>query len=211
MRALAQPVVLKNAALAALLTTLACLPQLFAWEERQAPIWYLTLALLLAAFVLWAFVFAWHNQYVGQNPFDIPRRPGLWLAATACGMLGAAATRVFVDPKLRALLPEEFPTDPRSWLASVPFALFFIQLFLVFAPVAFFIRLFRKREAAMLLTLLFNAFVVMLKAAELHLPHAVALQMLVIRILVVTIAVFFYLEGGVWTIWWMTLLIQAKL
>jgi len=209
-RAFSQPVVLKNAALAALLTSLASLPQVILWEKRQAPVWYLVAALLLATFVLWAFVFAWHNQYTERNPFTVSRRPQLWFAATAGGILGAVVAQVLTDPKLRAVVPEDFPTDLKSWLASASFTLFFTHLFLIFAPVAFFARLIRKREAVILLTVLFNAFVVLLKATEVPLPPDLAMQMLVMRIIAVAVSVYFYLEGGIWMLWWMGLLIQAR-
>jgi magnesium-transporting ATPase (P-type) len=211
-RALSQPVVLRNAALAALLTTIACLPQLISWEKRQLPVWYLGLVLLLATFVLWAFVFAWHRQYAGRNPFNFPRRPHFWLAAaTGCGILGAIADLVLLDPKVRAVLPEEFPTDTMSWLASTLFSLTFTQLFLVFAPVALFARFARKRTAIVLLTVLFNVFVTALKASEVSLPRDLTTQILVIRTIASTALVYIYLEGGIWVMWWIGLLMEARL
>jgi len=209
-RTLSQPVVLEKAALAAVLTTLACMPQVFLWEKRPQPVWYLALAMVLGAFVLWAFVFAWHDLYTGRKPFSVSRRPKHWLLVTGYGVLGAALFLIVVDPRLRAVIPEEFPSDLKSWLASTCFSLFFTQLFLVFAPVAFFARLLRKREAVILFTVLFNAFVVLLKAAEVPLPPDLAMQMLVIRVIGVTILLFFYLEGGIWPLWWLGLLVQAR-
>lgn len=209
-RALSQTAVLRNAALAALLTALACLPRFVLWEKRQVPVWYLALALLLATFVLWAFVFAWHDQYTGRNAFGISSRPQLWFAVTAYGILGAVVAQVLVDPKLRAVVPEDFPTDVKSWLASASFALFFTQLFLILAPVAFFVRLIRKHEAVILLTVLFNVFVTLMKASEVSLPHDLTLQILVVRTIGVTVSVYFYLEGGILMLWWVGLLIHAR-
>src|SRR5258708_936802 len=163
MRALTQPAIIKSAAIAAAFTTLVCFPRLVSWGDRPTPLWYLGLSLALAAFVLWSFVFAWHGKYTGRQPFALCRQPLVWVTATFCGATGALFSHYFTDPILRAQTPEDFPHDIATWLTMALFTLSFNQLFLILAPLDFFIRLAHRRRLAVALVILFNVFVVYLK------------------------------------------------
>src|SRR5581483_2481051 len=159
MRRLAQPDVLKNAAIAAVITATACCPSFLLWPERSAPVWFLEAAVFLCGLVLWSFVFAWHTHYTGR-PVWISKPERKWFAVATVLAIGMdLAYYFFIDPTLRAKAPHEFPSDLPHWFAEVLFALSLNQLFVLFAPFAFFIRLFRRSLAAAILTALFGVFI----------------------------------------------------
>ena len=74
-------------------------------------------------------------------------------------------------------------------------------------------RLVKKRQVATGLTVLFGAFVWMIKnqslPAPIHSPLFAAL--LAGRIVMGFLAVWFYLRGGILLIWWWTVLFEARL
>ena len=138
MRSLADTRVLTGAGAAALITCLACWLRIAMWPARPGPVWFLALLLLWAAFVLWSFVLGWHRQYTGRHPFAFSRLPRLWALATLWGLAECAWLCLLVDPSLRAIRPEEYPTNWQAWLAGSLFTLALDPLFLCFAPFAFF-------------------------------------------------------------------------
>ena len=121
MRRLAQPVVLKSAAIAALVTTLACYPRFTLWLNRSAPVWYLEIMTFLCSMVLWGFVFAWHEYYTRRPLWVFKPELRVVLTATLLAVGAAVISHRFIDPLLRARLPEEYPGDLRQWVASVLF------------------------------------------------------------------------------------------
>ena len=152
-RRLADPTVLKSAALAALGSAVLCYPRFALWPARRAPIWYLEAVMFFGGIVLWAFVFAWHTRYTERPVFTMRWSPTLFGAATLAGVLAAIGMHEFIDASLRAQTPEDYPASFTQWLAMTLFSLSFAQLFLVFAPVAWLMRLCRNRTAAMALTM----------------------------------------------------------
>src|SRR5580692_5208493 len=100
MRLLAQPKVLARAGAAALITALACYPRLAMWSERMHSVLFLWLMLLWAAFVLWAFVFAWQFEYSRRPVLGLDFQPKLWVAATLCGAAWATLLHFLIDPEL---------------------------------------------------------------------------------------------------------------
>ena len=88
--------------------------------------------------------------------------------------LGAVAVAVLLsfllDPQLRRITPGDYPVDGHAWLGMSLFALGFVPLFLCFAPYAFFIRLSRKQDAALVLTVLFGVFILALKLSSAKTP-----------------------------------------
>src|SRR3974390_2579372 len=163
MRSLGKPEALKSAAVAALLTAVACYPRLYLAPQLAYPIWYLEALLLLGSIVLWAFVFAWHTQYSGHPVvmLRMPRAPFVW--ATSGGLAMAGLLRLWLDPLLRARTPEEYPLTVLQWVAATLFSLAFTQLFLVFAPFAWVLRLVRRQSPAVILTVLFGVYVLAVK------------------------------------------------
>jgi hypothetical protein len=212
MRHLTQPRVLKLAVIAALATAVACYPRLSLWLSRPNSIWLLDAMLFLCSIVLWGFVFAWHTPYTGRPVFTLKIEPGPFIAVTLVGIAAAVVFHLFLDPSLRSKLPEEYPADQEHWFASVLFSLFFSQVFLLFAPFAWLMRLSQNRSVAMLLTVLFGIFVLALKfrSSPLPIPPALLGTFLVCRIAMGFLAVWFYLRGGVILIWWWTFLFEAR-
>lgn len=207
-----QPRVLKWAAIAALASALACYLRLSLWLNRSAPIWYLEAAIFLCCIVLWGFVFAWHTQYTHRPAFVFKIEPGPFIAVTLIGITAALVFHLFLDPSLRSKLPEEYPAGLKQWFAFVLFSLAFNQLFLLFAPFAWLMRLFKNRWVATSLTVLFGAFVLAIRTQSLPtpVPPPLLAAFLAGRILMGFLAVWFYLRGGVMLIWWWTILFEAR-
>jgi hypothetical protein len=211
-RQLAHPRVLKLAGFAALATTLACYPRLSLWSSRSYPIWYLETVIFFCAIVLWGFVFAWHTTYTHRPVLVLKLDPRLFAAVTAAGIVVAAGLYLFLDPLLRLKTPEDYPADPEQWAAWLLFSLGFNQLFLIFAPFAWLIRLSRNRWVATSLTVLFGAIILAVKIrhAPTPLPTPLFAMLLAGRVVMGFLAVSFYLRGGLLLAWWWTFLIEAR-
>jgi hypothetical protein len=212
MRSLAQPAVLKSATMAALLSAVVCYPRLSQWHESRYPLWYLESLLVLGGAVLWAFVFAWHTQYTHRPVFTLKVGPGVFAAATGLGIIVALALRWWVDPSLRAQAPEEYPANLQQWLAMTLFSLAFSQLFLVFAPLAWLLRLCRGKPMAVPLAALFGVFVMLVKyrAPAPALPSLLLAGWLALRLAQSLVSIYLFLRGGVLLVWWWCLLLQSR-
>ena len=213
MRHLLQPAVLKWAVIAAAASAVASYPRLSFWQDRPVPVWYLEAIIFLCSIVLWGFVFAWHAQYTNRPVFILHLELGPFIAITLIGLILAMTYHLFLDSSLRELVPEEYPAHFDQWFALLLFSMAFNQLFLLFAPFAWLMRLTRNRWVAASLTALFGACLLAIKILELHThisPQFWA-ALLAARIVMGLLAVFFYLRGGVLFIWWLTFLFQARL
>jgi hypothetical protein len=213
MRNLARPEVLKSAAVAALATALLCYPRLAMWEQRTFPIWYLEAMVLLGTMVLWGFVFAWQVRYGGGPVFVFKLPANLWAQAAGAALLSAAALRLWLDPGLRSITPEAYPTSFDQWLATMFFHLAFVQLFLVFAPMAWLLRLTGNRMVAATATVLFGVGVLAAKVHSSPLPVSLGLWLpwLAATAGLQVLSLFFYLRGGVILVWWFGLVIESRL
>jgi hypothetical protein len=212
MRHLLQPRVLDLASLAALVSTLACYPRLSLWLHRPAPVWYLEATIFICGIMLWSFVFAWHTPYTNRPIFVLKQKPGPFIIVTLMGIIAAAGFHLWLDPLLRPKMPEEYPVDLKHWFAVVLFSLGLTQLFLIFAPFDWLMRLFKNRWVATSLTALFGACVLLMKMQSLPIPMPPLLlaALLAGRIIMVFLAVSFYLRGGVVLVWWWTVLFEAR-
>ncbi len=212
MRSLGQPQVLRSAAVAAAATALVCYPRLAHASSLPYPMWYLEALLFLGTIVLWAFVFAWHTQYTHRPVFMQEITARTWASATVAGLSVGLLLFFFQDPLLRGFAPEDYPTTVENWLAMTLFTLAFTQLFLVFAPFAWLIRLFQRERVAVVLTVLFGAFVLVLKNYRSPAPFGAALllDVLLVRLVVGSLSVYFFLRGGVVLVWWWGLLLQSR-
>jgi hypothetical protein len=211
MRRLAEPTVLKSAGVAALLTSLASYPRL-ALAPSNFPVWYLESVMFFGSFVLWAFVFAWHPEFTGRPVFNKGVDPRLWLAATVAGVLVATVLHVFLDPTFKLRTPSDYPTSVEEWLAKTAFAVAFFPLFLTFAPFAWAVRLSHRVWIAVVFTMLFGVFVMTIKmqSAPTPLPPMVFVELLVLRLVLGSCSVYFYLRGGAGLVWWWALLVQLR-
>jgi hypothetical protein len=212
MRSLAQPEVLKSAGTAALISSLACFPRLWLWPDRRYDLWYLEACMFLGSIVLWAFVFAWHTQYTRRPVFTLKPGRAPFLLATLSGVGAAILLRVWLDPSLRLRTPADYPATIEQWIALVLFSLAFNQLFLVFAPFAWAMRLFQNVAMAAILTVLFGVFVLLIKNHASPNPMSAALLfgLLAVRLAVGARSVPFFLRSGVVLVWWWGLLLESR-
>jgi hypothetical protein len=92
------------------------------------------------------------------------------------------------------------------------FSLALNQLFLIFASFDWLMRLFKNRWVATSLTALFGACVLAMKIQSLPtpVPPLLLAALLAGRIIMVFLAVSFYLRGGVVLVWWWTVLFEAR-
>ena len=200
------------AGIAALATALACYPRLSLWANRSAPVWYLEAVIFFGGIVLWGFVFAWHTPYSGRPVFACRMESGPLMTATLAGIVVAVVFRLFLDSSLRLRMPEDYPVNLKEWIAMTLFSLAFSQMFLVFAPFAWLIRLFQNRRVAIALTVLFGVVVLVIKIASSSttIPPPLLAALLTVRIVMGFLSVSFYLRGGVLLTWWWGLLLEAR-
>lgn len=212
MRHLLQPQVLKAASIAAAISALACYPRLSLWLHRPAPVWYLEATIFICCIMLWGFVFAWHTPYTNRPVFVFKLEILPFIVATLAGIGTAIVFHLWLDPSLRVKFPEEYPQDLRHWLASVPFSLALGQLFLVFAPFDWLMRLAKNRWVAMTLTAFFAASVQAMKIHSLTAPISpvIVTTLLAARFVGGFLAAAFYLRGGVFLVWWWALLLVCR-
>lgn len=212
MRRLAQPKVVASAAIATVLSAAFSLPRMELWEKRKLPVWYLESTVLLGGFVLWAFVFAWHTEYTKRPVFTVRIKLPVFAAATVIGIAAALILHYFIDPSIRRVTPEDFPPDFAHWIASLLFSFAFTQLFLIYAPFAWLMRLFRNEEAAMWLTVALNVVVLVMRshATPASLPALLFVELVALRILSSYLGLWFYLRGGILLVWWLDLLMEAR-
>jgi hypothetical protein len=211
MRHLLHPRVLNQASLAAALSALACYPRLLLWLHPSGPIWYLEATLFICGIMLWSFVFAWHTPYTNRPVFVLKLELVPFTAATI-GILAATVVHLWLDPLLRTKMPDEYPADLKNWIASLLFPLALTQLFLIFAPFDWLLRMFKHRWLATSLTALFGAFVLAMKINSLATPIATPLVEVLLagRAVMALLVVYFYLRGGVILVSWWTLLFEAR-
>jgi hypothetical protein len=210
MRDLTRPEHLKPTACAALATAILCLPRLCLWTNRVQPIWYLEAMIFAVGFVLWGFVFAWHSKYTGRPVLTLNLKEGGFAFATLSGLGVALTLRIFIDPIARQAMPEDFPVNLEQWLAAGLFTLSLSQLFLVFAPFAWLMRLFKRRAIAFALTVLFGLVVFVLKtnSAAAPLTPVVFGILFLTRFIMEVLAVGIYLRGGVLPTLWLGFLVH---
>jgi hypothetical protein len=124
----------------------------------------------------------------------------------------ASLLDVFLDPALRLTTPEDYPVDVNEWLAMSLFHLAFVQLFLIFAPFAWLIRLLQNRAWAIALTVLLGVVVMGIKtqSSMTPLPAFLFVKLLVFRVLLGWLAVSLYLRGGVLLVWWWSFVLEAR-
>jgi hypothetical protein len=212
MRHLLQPRVLNLASLAAAVSALASYPRMMLWPTRSNAIWYLEATIFLCGIILWGFVFAWHPVYAKKPVFDFKPDSRLFITVTLAGIGLAVVYALWLDPRLRTKLPDEYPVDFSHWFAFLMFALAFNQLFITFAPCDWCLRLFKRPWVATSLTALFGAFVLLLNIQAQHVQMSSPLlaALLVVRITLGFLAVSFYLRGGVVLSWWWTFILESR-
>lgn len=212
MRHLLQSRILLWAILAASVSTLASYPRLLLWSDREIPVWYLEVSIFVCCIVLWAFIFAWHPVYTKKPVFRAKADLGTFSIVTLIGLVFTGAWHFWLDPVLKSKMPEEFPADWQHWLASLLFALGVGQLFLIFAPFDWLMRLCRHQKASMILTALLG---VGIAATKLHAKSpTISTEWLLILLSAKfgggLLAVIIYLRGGIILAWWWAVVLHCR-
>ncbi len=212
MRALAKPEVLQSALAAALISALASYPRLAMWTERRYGLWYLETLLFLCGTVLWAFVFAWHTKYTGRPLFRFHVEIVPLAVAVLSATVAAVAAHYWIDPTLRTITPLEYPKSLEQWVAYVLWSLTFVQLYLLFAPFAWLMRLSQNIIIATALTVLFGAFVMVLKnhSSPTPMPWGLFAGSLTMRLGTGGLAVYLLLRGGIPLVWLWVVIFQSR-
>ena len=212
MRSLGQPEVLKSALLAALAGAVLCYPRVCTAPHQVYPVWYMETILFLGGTFLWGFVFAWHTKYTGQPVFTLKIGWRPFTIATVCGLAAALAWRFVFDPVVRARVPEDYPNTLNQWLAMTLFSLALTQLFIVFSPFAWLMRMCQKKMPAVVLTVLFGVAVMLVRHREsssLFTPAMFA-GFVALRLAGLLLSVYLLLRGGVLLVWWWVLLFESR-
>jgi hypothetical protein len=204
---------IRLAALAAAVTTTICFPRLALWTERPNALWFLATMMLLVSFLLWSFVFAWYPQASSRPVIQLQPPLLVWRLAILGGLMAGSILLLLVDPTLRSARPIDYPSTLPTWSFSTLFNLGFSQLFLCYAPMAFFLRLLRLPVAAVGLTIVFG---LGLLAAQLHatgveLEPRFLLGLYLLRALLGGIAAMLFFRGGLLPAATWTLLLECRL
>jgi hypothetical protein len=211
-RALVHPKTLRSSIPAALGSAVLALPRIILWPGRSYPVWYLETVLFLSGIVLWSFVFAWHGLFTGQPIFTLRIRRRHAVEATVAGLLCAALLHFFIDPRLRSIIPDEYPSSVLQLVAMALFSLGFGQLFTIFAPFAWSLRLFRDGRLAAVLTVLFGVALMITKkhSGPVALPAFLLVSLMILTIASVSLSIYWLLRGGILLVWWFTLLAFSR-
>jgi len=212
MRDFAQPRVLSLAVVAALVSSLLCYPRLAAWPKREDAVWYLEVAIFGCTAVLWGFVFAWHSIYTERPAVTLRLSPKWVTTATAAGCVIATLTYLIIDPTMRQLVPEDYPANFQDWLGRLLFGLGLTQLFLLFAPFDWLMRLCKRPGIATTGTIIFGIAVL---AMKIHSEKATLAPLMISalvlgRIISGYLAIQLYLRGGLLLTCWFTIVVETR-
>lgn len=199
--------------MAAVVSALVCYPRLAIWTERPNALWFLGTMLLLLSFILWSFVFGWYPRQLGRPVIQLRPPRSVWALAGLGGVVGAVILLVVVDPTLRGERPSDYPESMGAWAFFTLFNLGFSQLFLCYAPLAFFLRLFRHSMVAVGLTVLFGLglLTAQLDATGLELELGFVVVLYLLRVVFGAIAAILFLFGGLLPAVTWVLLLECRL
>jgi hypothetical protein len=158
-------------------------------------------------------VFAWHTRYTLRPVFTLKVAKGPLALAPIAGMTAALSWHFALDPKLRVRASEDYPATIAQWLAMTLFSLGLKQLFVVFAPLAWLMRLFGNKKQAFVFTIIFGLAVLVIREYRSPSPlleEPLFLGLLAVRGVAEALSVYLYLRGGVVLVWWWNLLVQSR-
>jgi hypothetical protein len=213
MQAFAQPQVLRQAAIAAGLSALACVPRLYYWQDHPSSIWYLAGLLAWCLFVMWGFVFAWEKKYGAADPLPFKRSPRVWTTILIGGVIAAILAAKFTAPAIRKIMPDQYPESLGEVLAYVAFYVALEQIFICFAPLAFFARLSGKPALAAGMTVGVSLAVLWVKLGTAVAPPSTGLViwLFAFRLAHSVASIGLYRWGGIWPVYALALIIQSRL
>lgn len=198
--------------MATLISTTLCLPRLLAWQDRAETLWFLSLTLAWCFFVMWGFVFAWEPAHGRARPLAFVSDRGLWILTTGAGIALALILRGVVDPAFREVFPRDYPATFADWFNQSLFQLTLVQLFLCYAPLAFFARLCPNPNWVAGLVVGLNLFVLAVKLGtvrELPAPFIVV-TLTLCRVIIALLSIHLYRRGGIWTVSLLAALLQCR-
>ena len=139
--------------------------------QHSEPSVYLLAALFVLATVIWQIVLAWTPASVHRlrGPPPWAERPAFALLAAAVAGL-AVACHLYVDPRLRSVLPGYGATDFRELWLTLPWLASFQALFLVAFAFAFAYRFSRSTTVGIVAVVLLSQRVGFLQARDLPGP-----------------------------------------
>lgn len=212
MRLLTQSAVLKQAVLAAVLSTLAAWPRLAGFSENPNPMWFLAGGLFWAAFCLWAAVFAWQARGPEQALFRWRLGARAWGKVTLVGVVGAVLFAYTTDPVWRLVRPRDFPVSTTAWAAQTLFYLGFEQLFTYLGPFALLLRLTGSARVSIAGVALFRLGLLGLQLHGVVSAPSVAgvLLLSIARVAVTWVVLNVYLRGGLLPVCWLGILWQLR-
>ncbi len=153
------------------------------------------------------------HAYTRRPVFTLKVAIGPLTLATIAGLAAALFWHFALDPRLRVRVPEDYPATLGQWFAMTLFSLGLKQLFVVFAPFAWLVRLFGRKGPAFILTVIFGLAVMLIREYRSSSPLVVEplfLGLLVLRGAALALSVYLYLRGGVLLVWWWDLLLQSR-
>lgn len=191
---------------------LLCLPRITSWQERTDAFWFLALVLAWCLFVMWGFVFAWESVHGLAKPLAFPGNIKIWATLPIIGLALGTFLRLAVDPAFRAVFPRDYPISVSGWIHQTLFQLAFVEVFLCYAPLAFFARLCPNHNVVAGLVVGLNVFVLVVKLGTVpELPPIDSVGALFAYRAGVTIgAIWLYRWGGIWPVSLLVLTIQSR-
>jgi hypothetical protein len=213
MHSLVQIDTMRSAAIAAAISGLVCYPRLAIWTGRPNSLWFMLTMLVLVSFMLWSFVFGWYPRFMSRPVVHFHPGRGVWVLAVAGGLIGGMILRFGVDPILRAARPGDYPASAAEWIVFTLFSLGFSQLFVSYAPLSFFLRLFGRATAAIGLTVLFGLglLAAQLQGTGVELEPSFLVSLYLIRALFGVMSGILFLHGGLLPTMSWALLLELRL
>jgi hypothetical protein len=213
MQSLVQPDTMRSAAMAAVISAVACSPRLALWTDRPQSLWFMVTMLLLVAFILWSFVFGWYPRFTGRPVIWCKAGTKVWGLAVAVGLLGGVILVIGVDPILRDARPGDYPVSVAEWMIFTLFNLGFSQVFVSYAPLSFFLRLSGRTTAAIGLTVVFGLglLATQLQASGVELEASFVASLYLLRAVLGVTGGILFLRGGLLPALTLALLLDLRL
>lgn len=166
MRDLCRTSLLPRSLLGGAVVSAASAPHVVTQHPEPSP--FLLAALFVLATVIWQIVLAWTPTDVHRLRGPVPWAEGRTFTLLAFATVGvAAACHVYVDPRLRSVLPEYGAADFRELWLCLPWLASFQALFLVAFAFAFAYRFSRSRAIGVAGVVLLSELVGFLQARDL--------------------------------------------
>ena len=166
---------------------------------------------------MWGSVFAWEKKYGAADPLPFKRSPRVWTTILIGGVIAAILAAKFTAPAIRKIMPDQYPESLGEVLAYVAFYVAFYvaleQIFICFAPLAFFARLSGKPALAAGMTVGVSLAVLWVKLGTAVAPPSTGLViwLFAFRLAHSVASIGLYRWGGIWPVYALALILQSRL